>query len=131
MNIVILKGNLTRDPELAYTSGGQPRTKFGIAVNERRTVAGEKLKQAHFFNITCWGRVAETAAEYLSKGSPVLIQGKLQYSAWEKDGQKHSAVSITAYQVEFLGTKKEKQETSDEPPPDGKYEIELDEEVPF
>lgn len=104
-NRVILMGNLTRDPEMQYTSGGTARARFGIAVNrtynDRQT--GEKKEEVCFVNITAWGRTAEICQEYLHKGSPVFIEGRLHYYAWEtEDGQKRSSLDVNADSIQLL-----------------------------
>src|SRR3982750_1973323 len=94
-NRVILVGNLTRDPELRFIPSGTAVTELGLAVNERRkNQAGEWVEEVNFFDITLWGRTAEVASEYLSKGSSVLIEGRLKLDTWEKDGKKNYKVKI-------------------------------------
>ena len=88
-NRVILVGNLTRDPELHYIPSGTAVTEIGLAVNDRRKNAqGEWVEETTFVDVTLWGRTAEVASEYLNKGSPVLIEGRLKLDTWEKDGKK-------------------------------------------
>jgi len=103
-NKVLLMGNLTRDPELRFTSNGSALAKFGLAVN-RKYKAGEEWKEeVCFVDITVWGKQAENCAEYLSKGKPVFIDGRLQFSSWETDdGQKRSKLEVVANMVQFLG----------------------------
>ena len=105
LNKVFLMGNLTRDPERSYTPKGTAMTKFGLAVNHVYTTeAGEKKEEVDFFNVVVWGRQAETAAQYLSKGRPVLIEGRLRYESWQNDkGEKRNAISVIAERVQFLG----------------------------
>ena len=103
MNLVVLRGNLTRDPELKSTSGGTQVCKFGLAVNEGY---GEK-KKAHFFDLTAFGKVAENLAKFKKKGEEVLISGRLDHQTWEaKDGSKRSKIEVIAFSVEFIGGKK-------------------------
>lgn len=103
-NRVILMGNLTRDIELRYTQSGMAVADIGLAVNERRkNAAGEWVDEAHFFDVTMFGRTAEIAAEYLSKGSPLFVEGKLRYETWEKDGVKRSKVSVICDRMQLLG----------------------------
>ena len=86
-NKVILVGNVTRDPELRYISSGTAVTDIGLAVNDRRKNAqGEWVEETTFVDVTLWGRTAEVAGEYVSKGSPLLIEGRLKLDQWEKDG---------------------------------------------
>lgn len=104
-NRVILMGNLTRDPELRYTPGGTPVAEVGLAVNDRRKNAnGEWIEETTFVDVTLWSRTAEVASEYLSKGSPVLIEGRLRLESWEgNDGQKRSKLRVVAERMQMLG----------------------------
>jgi len=105
-NRVILMGNLTRDVEIKYLQSGMAVADLGLAVNERRkNQSGEWVEDTVFVDITMWGRTAEVAGEYLSKGSPVLIEGRLRYETWEKDGQKRSKLSVTCDRMQMVGTK--------------------------
>ena len=105
-NRVILIGNLTRDPELRYIPSGTAVTEIGLAVNERRKGPnGERIDEVHFIDVTLWGRTAEIVSEYLGKGSPVLVEGKLKQDRWEKDGQKHSKLKVVGDRIEFIGAK--------------------------
>jgi single-strand DNA-binding protein len=105
-NRVILIGNLTRDPELRYIPSGTAVTEIGLAVNERRKGPnGEKIDEVNFIDVTLWGRTAEIVSEYLGKGSPVLVEGKLKQDRWEKDGQKHSKLKVVGDRIEFIGGK--------------------------
>ena len=88
-NRVILMGNLTRDVEVKYLQSGMAVAEIGLAVNDRRkNQQGEWVEEVTFVDITLWGRTAEVAGEYLSKGSPVLIEGRLKLDQWETEGQK-------------------------------------------
>ncbi len=99
-NRVVLAGNLTRDPELRFTSGGIPVCGFGLAVNRVRS----KSEEVDFFDITAWRELGETIANYKKKGDPILVEGKLQFSTWEaKDGSKRNKVDVVADNVQFLG----------------------------
>ncbi len=104
-NKVILMGNLTRDPERRYTPKGTAVTEFAIAVNRvYSNEGGEQKEEVSYFDIVVWGRQAETAAQYLSKGRPALVEGRLQQDRWESDkGEKRSKVRIVADRVVFLG----------------------------
>ena len=103
-NRVILVGNLTRDPELRYIQSGMAVTDIGLAVNDRRKTAnGEWVEETTFVDVTVWGRTAETVCEYLTKGSPVLFEGRLKLDTWEKDGQKHSKLKVTCERMQMLG----------------------------
>ncbi|HVC94209.1 MAG TPA: single-stranded DNA-binding protein [Pirellulales bacterium] len=105
-NRVILLGNLTRDAELRYTPSGTAVTDIGLAVNDRRKGAnGEWVDEVTFVDITLWGRTAEIASEYLSKGSPALIEGRLKLDTWEKDGKKNSKLKVVGERLQLLGSK--------------------------
>ncbi len=105
LNRVILIGNLTRDPELRFTPSGSPVAGFGLAVNRTYTnKQGEKVENVDFFNIVVWAKSAELCTEYLKKGRPVALEGRLQSRSWEtEDGQKRSVVEVVAENVQFLG----------------------------
>ena len=104
-NRVVLMGNLTRDVELRYTPSGTAVTDIALAVNERVKKNDQWSDEVHFFDVTLWGRTAEIAGEYLSKGSPVLIEGRLKHDRWEQDGQKRSKVKIVGEKMQMLGSK--------------------------
>ena len=104
-NRVMLVGNLTHDPELRYLPSGTAMCKLKIAVNrDRANQQGER--ETDFFTVVVWERQAETSAEYLAKGRPVLVEGRLQNRSWEgPDGQKRYATDIRADRVIFLGSR--------------------------
>ncbi len=103
-NRVILVGNLTRDVELRYTPSGTPVTEIGLAVNDRRkSQSGEWVEETTFVDITLWGRTAEVASEYLSKGSPILVEGRLKLDTWETEGQKRSKLRVVGERMQMLG----------------------------
>jgi len=105
-NRVILVGNLTRDPELRYIPSGAAVTDIGLAVNDRRKNAqGEWVDEATFVDVTLWSRLAEIASEYLNKGSPVLIEGRLKLDSWEKEGKKQSKLRVVGEKMQMLGGK--------------------------
>ena len=105
-NRVILVGNLTRDVELRYTQSGLAVTDIGLAVNDRRkNQAGEWVDETTFVDVTFWGRTAEVAGEYLSKGSPILVEGRLKLDTWETDGQKRSKLHVVCERMQMLGGK--------------------------
>jgi single-strand DNA-binding protein len=105
-NRVILMGNLTRDPELRYIPSGTAVVEIGMAVNERRKGPnGDWIDEVHFFDVTLWGRTAEVVSEYCTKGSPLFVEGRLKQDRWEKDGQKHSKIKITADRIQLLGAR--------------------------
>jgi len=104
LNKVFLIGNLTRDPELRYIPSGSAVATFTVAVNRVfNTQAGEKKEQTSFIRVVVWGRRAEVSGEYLSKGSPVFIEGRLQSRDWEtQDGQKRNTTEVVADNIQFL-----------------------------
>jgi single-strand DNA-binding protein len=105
-NRVVLLGNLTRDPELKYIPSGMAVTEIGLAVNDRRKNAqGQWVDEATFVDITLWGRTAEVASEYLSKGSSVLIEGRLKLDTWEKEGKKMSKLRVVGERMQMVGAK--------------------------
>jgi single-strand DNA-binding protein len=105
-NRVILLGNLTRDPELRYIPSGMAVTDLGLAVNDRRkNQNGEWVDETTFVDVTLWGRQAEVASEYLTKGSPLLVEGRLKLDKWEKDGQKHSKLRVVGEKMQLLGSR--------------------------
>ena len=104
-NRVILVGNLTRDPELKYIPSGTAVTEIGLAVSERRKNAnGEWVDEPMFVDVTLWERTAEVASEYLSKGSSVLIEGRLKLDTWQTpEGEKRSKLRVVAQRMQMLG----------------------------
>ncbi len=105
-NRVILVGNLTRDPELRYIPSGTAVTEIGLAVNNKhKNQAGEWVEETTFVDVTLWARLAEIASEYLTKGAPVLIEGRLKLDTWEKDGKKNSKLRVIGEQMQMLGSK--------------------------
>jgi single-strand DNA-binding protein len=105
-NRVILIGNLTKDPELRYTPSGTPVTSFRLAVNSRIKLGDEKREETLFIDIVVFGKQAETCGQYLSKGRPVLVEGRLQERRWESEGQTRSKFEVIAQTVRFLGGKR-------------------------
>lgn len=109
-NKVILMGNLTRDPEMKYLPSGTAVTNFGIAMNEKYTdrQTGEQKESATFVDIEAWDRQAEIVNEYLSKGSPVFIEGALKFDSWEaEDGTRRSRLKVRAMRVQFIGGRRD------------------------
>jgi single-strand DNA-binding protein len=107
VNVVVVTGNLTRDPELRHTGGGTAVCDLRIAVNSRRKdQSGNWVDKPNYFDVTVWGGQGENCANYLSKGRPVAIEGRLDWREWEaKDGGKRQAVQIIANTVQFLGSR--------------------------
>ena len=97
-NTVTLVGNVTRDPELRFTSGGTAVASFGVAWNQRSQQGGED--KAHFFDVSCWRELAENVAETVTRGMRVVVYGRLDFRAWEgQNGEKRNAVQIVADEV--------------------------------
>ena len=138
LNKVFLMGNLTRDPELRYVPSGAPVATFGLAVNRRYvTQHGEKKDEVCFVRIVVFGKQAESCSQYLNKGRLVFVEGRLQYRAWEQEGQKRSTLDIIADRVQFLGAPKgatdaeAPQEATKEEFIEGEAEVKTEEETPF
>src|SRR5690606_19509649 len=102
-NRVVLVGNMTRDPELRYIPSGTAVSYIGLAVNDRVKRDDNLVDETTFVDVTLWGRTAEIANEDLSKGSPVLIEGRLKLDRWEKDGQKFSKLKVIGEKLQMLG----------------------------
>jgi len=117
LNKVMLIGNLTRDPELRYTASNQPVTSFSVATNRTYVdKSGEKKQEVSYVRIVVWARRAEVCNEYLRKGSPVFVEGRLQSRSWEaQDGSKRSTIEVVAENVQFLG--RGRGESSEAPAP--------------
>jgi len=135
-NRVFLIGNLTRDPELRYIPSGQAVCSFTVASNHvYKNAAGEKKEEATFVKVVVWARRAETCGEYLTKGSPVFVEGRLQNRSWEgQDGQKRTTTEVVASNVQFLGRGKAGGTVpNDAPPPEEEINLDADtkKDVPF
>jgi len=108
-NKVILVGNLTRDPQVKYTTGGTAVTEIGLAVSRQWTdkQTNTRKEETTFVDITLWGRTAEIAGEYLAKGRPVLIEGRLQLDTWDdrESGQKRSKLKVIGENMTMLGSR--------------------------
>ncbi|MBN1918994.1 MAG: single-stranded DNA-binding protein [Verrucomicrobia bacterium] len=109
LNKVLLIGNLTRDPELRYTPSGTAVADLGLAVNERYTSReGKQVERTVFIDVVVWQRQAETASEYLSKGRPIFVEGRLQLDEWEnQQGEKRTKMRVVAQNIQFLGARGE------------------------
>jgi single-strand DNA-binding protein len=107
LNVVVVTGNLTRDPELRNLPSGTPVCDLRIAVNSRRKdQSGEWVDKPNYFDVTVFGAQGENCATYLGKGRPVAIEGRLDWREWEaQDGTKRQAVKIIANSVQFLGSR--------------------------
>ncbi len=104
LNLVVLSGRLTQEPELRYTPSGKAVTRLRLAVPRRfKDQNGEWRDETLFIDVTAWGPLAERSADRLGKGSPVLVQGRLRSRSWESDtGQKRTAVEVVAFSIQFL-----------------------------
>lgn len=123
LNRVFLIGNLTKPPALRYTPGGSAVADLSIAINSTYvSKTGERRDEVCYVDVVTWGRQAETSAEYLSKGSPVFVEGRLQLDSWETgEGEKRSKLRVRATRIQFLGRGKggaprPAPEAIDEPP---------------
>jgi single-strand DNA-binding protein len=108
INRVIITGNLTKDPELRHTGGGTAVCSLRIAVNTRKKdgTTGEWVDKPNYFSVTVWGAQGENCAQYLAKGRPVAIDGRLEWREWESEGGgKRQAIDIIADSVQFLGSR--------------------------
>jgi single-strand DNA-binding protein len=105
INRVVLTGNLTRDPEVRSTPNGLAICKLGVACNTRKknSSTGTWEEKPNFFRVTVFGAQAEICGQYLKKGRPVAIDGRLEWSSWESEGQKRESIDIIADSVQFLG----------------------------
>ncbi len=107
MNKIIIIGNLGQDPEMRYTPSGQSLTSFSLASNRRYvTASGEQKEETQWFNVTAWGRLAETCHQHLSKGQQTYVEGRIQGRAYTgRDGEKRFSLDVTATEVQFLGSR--------------------------
>jgi len=122
-NKVLLMGNLTRDPEVRYTPKGTAIANIGLAVNRTWTNEnGEKKEEVTFVDVEVWGRQAETMGQYLSKGRPLFVEGRLKLDSWDdkETGQKRSKLKVVCEHFQFLGAPKAGAEFSDQPPGEDK-----------
>jgi single-strand DNA-binding protein len=139
LNRVYLMGRTTRDPELRYTPKGVQVCEIGLAINRTWTnEQGEKTEETTFVDVTLWGRQAEIAGQYLKKGSPVFIEGRLKLDTWDdkQTGQKHSRLRIVGEHMQLLGSREGSapgRPPSSPPRPVGvvRHEPDPDDIVPF
>ena len=120
LNRVLLIGNLTRDPEVRYTPKGTAVAEIGLAVNRIYSGEdGEKKEETTFVDVTLWARQAEVAGQYLKKGRPVFIEGRLQLDTWDdkQTGQKRSRLRMVSENLQLLGSRQEGDSSSPAPPP--------------
>ncbi|HNX52604.1 MAG TPA: single-stranded DNA-binding protein [Pontiellaceae bacterium] len=139
LNRVFLMGNLTRDPEVRYTPSGTAVGDLGLAINENfKNKAGETVESTVFVDVEVWARQAETCAEYLYKGSPVFVEGRLKLDQWtNQQGEKRSKLRVRADRVQFLGAPKRGADAADAPqnsmPPPADFEAPAadEDDIPF
>jgi single-strand DNA-binding protein len=139
-NRVVLIGNLTRDPQLRQIPSGTSVAELGLATNERyRNRDGELAESTCFVEVVAWGKQAETCEQYLHKGSPILVEGRLQFDQWETpEGQKRSKLRVRADRIRFMGKadSPQRERAEGSPPPASQDEgatavTESDEKLPF
>jgi len=130
LNKVMIIGNLGRDPEMRYTPSGKPVTTFSVGTTRSWSSSeGEKHTETEWFNVVCWGSLAEICKQYLAKGRQVYIEGRLQSRKWEDtEGVKHSSIEIVANEMMILDDRREYSEKSSEPYSDNHTE---EDEYPF
>ena len=102
-NKVILMGNLTRDPEIRVTGGGMPVGSFSLAINNNRGKAGDDKDDVSYIDCVTFGKQADFVRDYLAKGMPILVEGRLQQNRWEQEGQKRSKVEVIVSTLTFVG----------------------------
>ena len=107
LNSVNIMGNLTRDPELKYTASGKAVCNLSIANNRIFSKNGERATEVSYFDVEAWGVVGENCAKYLTKGSGIIVEGRLRQDRWEKDGKTQSRVRISAASIHFLPKRQE------------------------
>ena len=107
LNSVNIMGNLTRDPEIKYTSSGKSVCNLSIANNRVYNKGSERVTEVSYFDVEVWGAVAENCAKYLTKGSGIIVEGRLRQDRWERDGKTQSRVRIAANSIHFLPKKRE------------------------
>jgi single-strand DNA-binding protein len=103
INQVVLVGRLVRDAELRYTSAGTAVSKFSLAINRRVKKGDQWMDEVSYFDITLWGKQAESLSKYLIKGKQIGVNGELRQNRWEQDGQKRSKIEINANNIQLLG----------------------------
>lgn len=131
-NKVVLVGNLTRDPQVKYISSGTAVAETGLAINRTWYDKDKnKKEEVTFVDVKFWGRQAEIAGEYLSKGSQILVEGRLTQESWESDGQKRSKIVVTCENMQMLGSKSSEPKKGKAPKAEQQEESYGDDEVPF
>ena len=113
INRVIIVGRLTRDAELKYTSGGMAIADISLACNRSRKQGDQWVEEANFFDVSLFGRRAESLVQYLGKGTQIAVEGQLRQDRWEQDGMKRSKVSIVATDIQLLGGRSDRGQMGD------------------
>ncbi len=138
INLVVLGGNLVRDPELRYTPNGTAICDFTIANNETWMKEGEKQEKVNFINCLCWGKRGEVINEYFTKGKAIQVKGRLDFQSWETEGgEKRSTIKVKVDDFEFQGQKSDGATNNTNRPTNnqdaqGKFPSDVpDEEIPF
>lgn len=128
INILVLTGRLTRDPDLLYTESGWAICNFGIAVNRGKKKDSDEEYPAFFFNCQAWGKTGENIKKFFNKGRKIMITGNLEHQTWEDNGTKRSAVKVNVKSFQFMDSNK-----SDDPAESrsGKSHDELQEEADY
>jgi single-strand DNA-binding protein len=119
LNRVMLMGNLTRDPELRYTPKGSPVLDISLAINRQwKDDNGSKQEEVTFVDVTFWGKQAEVLAQYLHKGNPLYVEGRLQLESWDdkQTGQKRTRMKVQGESFQFLGNSSDRQERQEQAP---------------
>jgi len=107
LNSVNIMGNLTRDPEMKYTTSGKSVCNLSIANNRVYKKGDERVTEVSYFDVEVWGAVAENCAKYLTKGSGIIVEGRLRQDRWERDGKTQSRVRIAANNIHFMPKKRD------------------------
>ncbi|MDC7239947.1 MAG: single-stranded DNA-binding protein [Spirochaetales bacterium] len=113
INRVVLVGRLTRDAELKYTSGGMAIADISLASTRSRKQGDQWVEEANFFDVSLFGRRAEALSQYLSKGTQIAVEGQLRQDRWEQDGMKRSKVTIVASDIQLLGSRSDRGQSSE------------------
>jgi single-strand DNA-binding protein len=131
-NHVVLMGNVTRDIEVKFLQSGTAVCDMGMAINERVKRGDDYVDEPVFVDVTLFGKQAEVAGEYLSKGAPVLIAGRLKYEQWEKDGQKRSKLKVVAEKLQMLGQRQRSEDSQErQERPQEQSQVPVTDEIPF
>lgn len=128
LNRVFLIGNLTKDPELRYTPGGAAVANLRLAVNSTwKDQQGQRKEETCFITVVVWGKQAEACQQYLKKGRPIFVEGRLLYRSWEQEGKTRSTIEVRADRVQFLGARPE---SGGAPEAGERSESRVDEDMP-